>query len=188
VDASEPATTGGDLEPEDGTRPSWRHLDSSEKLVLALQYTAAAVAMLAIVAGLVLTVVIGIRLFNAGTPNPHVSPLNNIFASRIVIFAVRVAIVFAALYAVVATVALLAERRWPTQVGPVQISESVRALRKERNELRRLAAQAGQEIEQLQDQLTEANSVIDDQREDLELALRHISRLSRQKDATDGDD
>jgi hypothetical protein len=136
----------------------------------------------ALIGGIVLAVVIAVRLFEAGAISPDASPIDQIFASRIVVFAIRVAILFAALYGIVSAVALIVQRRWPSQVGPLQISEGVRALRNERDDLRHLLGLARQEIEGLQAALKNANEDIDRYRDDLEVALAEVDRLAKRRE------
>src|SRR2546425_9630879 len=53
---------------------------------------ASALIVVAIIALPILAVIIGVRLYQAGSPNAHINPFNQIFASRIVLAAVRMAI------------------------------------------------------------------------------------------------
>ena len=79
-----------------------------------------------------------------------------VFASRFVIATVRFAILFAALYVVVSVVALIARGQWLSSVGPFRVSESVRALKADRDQLARALREAVDTIESLQDELAQA--------------------------------
>jgi hypothetical protein len=54
--------------------------------------------------------------------------VDNIFASRIVILAMRIALLFAAAYVAVSVVGLVANRRWIAELGPFKASEPLARL------------------------------------------------------------
>jgi hypothetical protein len=153
-----------------------------ERLQYVAQYAAMLVAVFAVLGGIVLAVVVGIRVFEGGEIDPGEDPIDNIFSSRAVIAAIRIAILFAALYVTVSAIALIAARRWPSQVGPLQISESARRLQQESEDLRRLVEKAGREVGDLQTELMEANRVIDRQQENLEALLTHLDSTTDSED------
>lgn len=49
--------------------------------------------------------------------------IDTILASRAVVVAIRVAVVFAAIFIALSVVALIARRQWLTRVGPVEVEE-----------------------------------------------------------------
>jgi hypothetical protein len=61
----------------------------------------------------------------APTPTPeHPGFVDAVLASRAVIAAIRLAIIFAGAFVVASVVALVRQERWLTRVGPVQVSEA----------------------------------------------------------------
>jgi hypothetical protein len=72
-------------------------------------------------AWIVLTLVISLAIVDAAlapTPAPqHPDFIDALFASRAVVAAIRIAIVFAAGFLVLSVIALVAQRRWLTQVN-----------------------------------------------------------------------
>ncbi len=61
-------------------------------------------------------------------PTKNPSFVDNIFDSRVVIVIVRVALIFAAGYVVISVVALIAGRRWLSQLGPFKASYPIARL------------------------------------------------------------
>jgi hypothetical protein len=59
-----------------------------------------------------------------------------VLASRAVVAAVLIAVIFAAAFIVVSVVALTAKRQWPTRIGPVHIREDVSGQETENGQLR----------------------------------------------------
>lgn len=62
--------------------------------------------------------------------------IDMVLASRAVVVAIRIAIVFAALFVVLSIVALIARRQWLTRVGPVEVSDRVSEFKEENQHLR----------------------------------------------------
>ena len=61
----------------------------------------------------------------APTPTPeHPGFVDAVLASRSVLAAIRLSVIFAGAFVVVSVVALISQRRWLTRVGPVQVSET----------------------------------------------------------------
>jgi ABC-type protease/lipase transport system fused ATPase/permease subunit len=62
----------------------------------------------------------------ATTPTPeHPGFVDAVLASRAVIAAIRLAIIFAGIYVIVSVIALITRGQWLTRVGPVEVSERV---------------------------------------------------------------
>jgi hypothetical protein len=57
--------------------------------------------------------------------------IDTVLASRAAVAAIRIAIVFAALFVALSVIALTAQRRWLTRVGPVEVSAELSGLRVE---------------------------------------------------------
>jgi hypothetical protein len=86
----------------------------------------------------------------APTPTPeHPGFVDAVLASRAVIAAIRLAIIFAGVFVVVSVVALIARRQWLTKVGPVEVSD-VDAVSQRRGEE---IAEARETIAKLRQQL-----------------------------------
>ena len=60
-----------------------------------------------------------------------------LLASRAVVAAVRIAVIFAAAFVVISVVALTAKRQWPTRIGPVHIREDVSGQETDNGQLRK---------------------------------------------------
>jgi hypothetical protein len=76
--------------------------------------------------------------------------VETVLASRAVVAAVRVSVIFAAAFVVVSVVALTAKRQWPTRIGPVHIREDVSGQEAENGQLRRALEIAETTIEDLE--------------------------------------
>lgn len=87
--------------------------------------------------------------------------VDTVLASRAVVAAIRLAIIFAAAFIVISVVALVVRRQWLTRIGPVQVSEQVSDLVAENAALRNMLESAGETIEDLQDELTATTSLLD---------------------------
>jgi hypothetical protein len=88
-----------------------------------------------------------------------------VLASRAVVAAVRIAVIFAAAFIVVSVVALTAKGQWPTRIGPVHLREEI----------------SGQEVEngQLREELATANETIKDLQGDTSTAAETMNREAR---------
>lgn len=75
--------------------------------------------------------------------------VETVLASRAVVAAVRIAVIFAAGFVVVSVVALIAKRQWPTRIGPVHIREEMSGQEIENGQLRTLLASATKTVEDL---------------------------------------
>jgi uncharacterized protein YlxW (UPF0749 family) len=89
--------------------------------------------------------------------------IDTVLASRAVVVAIRVAIVFAALFVVLSVVALIARRQWLTRVGPVGVSERVFSARDSRQQLIDSVQDAQKRIETLKRELAKTDRVLDDE-------------------------
>jgi hypothetical protein len=85
----------------------------------------------------------------APTPAPKQPDfIDTILASRAVVAAIRIAIVFAGIFVVLSVTALIARRQWLRRVGPVEVEE-VSDLDTENQQLRRELDEARQIIKDL---------------------------------------
>jgi hypothetical protein len=78
--------------------------------------------------------------------------VETILASRAVVAAVRIAVIFAAAFIVVSVVALTAKRQWPTRIGPIHIREEVSGQEADNGQLREqleIAEETINDLEQL---------------------------------------
>ncbi len=57
-------------------------------------------------------------------PAEHPGFVDAVLASRAVLAAIRLAVIFAGAFVIVSVVALIGQGRWLTRVGPVQVSET----------------------------------------------------------------
>jgi hypothetical protein len=84
-----------------------------------------------------------------------------VLASRAVVAAIRLAIIFAGAFVVISVVALIARRQWLTKVGPVQVSEQVSDIDAENRRLKDSLENARETIDNLKQDLAESNRVLD---------------------------
>jgi len=118
-----------------------------------------AVPLLLILLGLAAYALADAILADSPTPeNPGF--LDSVLASKAVVAAVRIAIIFGAAYVVISVVALIVRRRWLTRVGPVQVDEEVSGLVSENSYLRSALEGAGETISDLEDELRDTNDVL----------------------------
>lgn len=108
-----------------------------------------------------MTLVISLAIADAvlaPTPPPERPGfIDAVIASRAVIAAIRISLVFAALFVVLSVTALIAQRRWLTRVGPVEVS----GLDAENQRLKEEMAIAEQTIEKLRSQVVYWQQLVD---------------------------
>lgn len=83
-----------------------------------------------------------------------------VLASRAVVAAIRLAIIFAAAFVVVSVVALIARGQWLTRVGPVQVSEQVSDIDAENRRLTKSLDSTREVVDNLRQDLVETNRMI----------------------------
>jgi hypothetical protein len=90
-----------------------------------------------------IAILVAIAIYAVGDATLSPAPISRspgfvetILASRAVVAAVRIAVIFAAAFIVVSVVALTAKRRWPTRIGPVHIREDVSGQEADNGQLR----------------------------------------------------
>ena len=108
-----------------------------------------------------LTLVVSLAVCDAAlapTPAPSQPDFIDAFlASRAVVVAVRIAIIFAAVFVALSVIALIVRRQWLTRVGPVEVSSEVSNL--------------DAEIRLLDEEIKEANRVIEGLRQQLRIHI-----------------
>ena len=113
--------------------------------------------MLRAAAWIALTFVVALAITDAAlapAPTPKQPNFVDVFlASRAVVTAVRVAIIFVALFVVLSVIALIARRQWLTRVGPVEVSGEVSDLTAETQTLEKRLEAAHQIIDGLKQEL-----------------------------------
>jgi len=87
--------------------------------------------------------------------------IDAVLASRAVVAAVRIAIIFAAVFVVLSVVALSARRQWLTRIGPVEVSD----LGAENQRLLRELAEAKQLVDSLRQKISTSDQMLDENRE-----------------------
>jgi hypothetical protein len=98
----------------------------------------------------------------APTPAPeHPDFIDTVLASRAVVIALRIAVVFAALFVVLSVVALIARRQWLTRIGPVEVSD----LSAENQRLRQELAEAKRMVDHLRQKISISDRMLDENRE-----------------------
>jgi hypothetical protein len=97
----------------------------------------------------------------APTPTPtRPDFVDTILASRAVVVAIRVAVVFAAIFVALSVVALIARRQWLTRVGPVEVSDRMSELAAEKRRLGERMDIADRAIEGLQESVAHTHRLI----------------------------
>jgi mannose/fructose/N-acetylgalactosamine-specific phosphotransferase system component IIC len=124
-------------------------VSSSRKLPLAIALPAT------ILLALVGVYAVGDAVFSPVTTPSSPGFLEVILASRAVVAAVRIAVIFAAAFIVVSVVALIAKGRWLTRVGPVQITGDVSGLEVEVERLEASLAKSFATVDNLRQELSE---------------------------------
>lgn len=90
----------------------------------------------------------------APTPVPKQPDfIDTLLASRAVVVAIRIAIIFAAVFVALSVIALIARRQWLTRVGPVEVSGKVSDLDVENRRLAKEIEEANRVIEELEQKL-----------------------------------
>jgi hypothetical protein len=117
------------------------------------------------IAWIALTLVISLAIADAAlapTPAPRQPDfIDTLFASRAVVAAIRISIVFATLFVALSVIALITQRRWLTRVGPVEVSGEVSGWRAEIQRLEQKLATADQIIENLENQAAYSQQLVD---------------------------
>ncbi len=87
--------------------------------------------------------------------------IDTFLASKAVVVAIRIAVIFAALFVVLSVAALIVRRQWLTRVGPVEVSDRVFRLSAENQRLEECLADAYQTIENLERSAASSQRLID---------------------------
>ena len=139
----------------------------------------AVLILLLLAAGIVFAVV-GIYPHQVPTTkNP--SFIDNIFASRVVILATRIALMFAAAYVAVSVVGLIASRRWLSQIGPFKASDPIAQLDRSTETLEEGLQDAVETIGDLECRLIDSDDALAKGQDDIELLLEHIDTIEREQ-------
>ena len=91
--------------------------------------------------------------------------VDTVLASRAVVAAIRLAIIFAGSFIVISVVALIARGQWLTRIGPVHVSEQVSDIDAENQRLKESLENARETIDNLKGDLAESNYVLDQMRD-----------------------
>jgi hypothetical protein len=86
--------------------------------------------------------------------------IDTILASRAVVVAIRIMVIFAVVFVVLSVVALIARRQWLTRVGPVEV-EGVGELDAESGGLDERLTDTHQAIEALEERVAYTQQLID---------------------------
>lgn len=77
------------------------------------------------------------------------------------VVAIRIALVFAALFVALSVIALIAQRRWLTRLGPVEVSEEMSKFETENQRLKEELKASDQVIEYLEGKVASSHQVVD---------------------------
>jgi len=79
--------------------------------------------------------------------------IDTILASRAVVAAIRITLIFAAIFVVLSVAALTTQRRWLVRVGPLEVSDRVSNLDAESRRLEKEIEEANRAIDELEQRL-----------------------------------
>ncbi len=140
-----------------------------------------AVVILVLLAAGIVFAVIGIYPHRIpAEKNPNF--VDNIFASRVVILAARITLLFAAAYVAVSVVGLIANRRWISQLGPFKASDPIARLGHSAEALESDLQDAVETIQKLEQRLVESDESLGKARTDIEVLLDHIDTIEDKKE------
>ena len=142
-----------------------------------------AMALLAIVVLPILVVLVGYRVYVAGEISADANPINTIFASRVVVGAVRIGILVALVYAIVSMIVWAMRGEFLTAAGPIQIGKSAKAASEDRDRLAEQVEEDGRTIARLEQELEETAEALERTGSDLDAALTYIDRLRAERKA-----
>ncbi len=137
------------------------------------------VALIALAVGVVFAV-IGIYP-NKIPASKNPSFVDDIFASRVVVLSVRIALMFAAGYVVISVVGLIIGRRWLTQVGPFRTDAPVAELNQEAEQTQEALGSALATIDTLEERLKESDRALERSNTDLTAVLAYLDSIERDK-------
>ena len=108
--------------------------------------------------------------------------IDDIFASRIVVLCVRIALMFAAGYIVISVVGLIIGRRWLAELGPFKASEPIARLERGAEALEKDLGGALETIEGLEERLVESDEALARARSDIASLLDQIDTMEGKKE------
>jgi hypothetical protein len=108
--------------------------------------------------------------------------IDDIFASRIVVLFVRVALMFAAGYVVISVIGLIIGRRWLSELGPFKASEPIERLERGAEALERNLGEALTTIDELEERLVDSDAALASARSDIGSLLDHIDIMEAKKE------
>lgn len=114
-----------------------------------------AAAIVVIVGAVVGAGVMFVRLFNSQILNPNQNPIDMIFASRLMIGAIRLALLFIGVYVVLSILAHMRRGQWLTGTGPLKVMEATQRLRSSVDAQEERVAAARAEADRLRSTVSE---------------------------------
>jgi hypothetical protein len=122
-------------------------------------------------------------------PGPDPSFIDTIFASRTIVGAARIVVLFGGAYIVASVVVLISRGQFLTKVGPIEVSESVAGITRDRDFLAQQLGAARETIDVLEQHLIETNAGFEETSTTLTQALDYIGTLEAQlaADSRQGD-
>jgi hypothetical protein len=178
---------------DDEPQGLWEEIEQTE---FSLTARAASIVLLLLGGLIVLALPIAavgvmVRAATAGQIDPHLNPLNMIFASRAVVGAARLSLLFVAAYVIFSCIGLIAERRWLISFWPPKasdpVSKSVKSLVEDREMLSEALGEANETIEGLQIANADLVAEITELGEAYNEAVDYISTIQPEEDADASD-
>jgi hypothetical protein len=108
--------------------------------------------------------------------------VDNIVASSVVIFALRLAVFFAVVYVGVSVVGLIGGRRWLSQLGPFKASEPIARLDRNGGQLRGELEQAIDTAIDLDQRLAESAQSLTEAQADIERLLDRVDKMESDRE------
>lgn len=180
-------------EPDDEELDIWGQIEEAE-VSLASKITGVTLGILVILVVLGLAAAaLGVmyRVTTQGPVDAHLNPLNMIFASRVVVGATRLALLFVAAYVVISCIGLIAERRWLTSLWPLKASDPVRTSVRTLDQTNEIYDAALGDAYATVEALQESNQALTDEITALgdayDEALDYINRINAERSANASD-
>jgi hypothetical protein len=110
--------------------------------------------------------------------------VDDIVANPVVIFAIRLAVLFAVVYVGVSVVGLIGGRRWLSQLGPFKASEPIARLDSNGGQLRSELEQAIDTTIDLDQRLAESGRSLTEAQADIDRLLDRVDRMESNREGS----
>lgn len=178
---------------EEDDRDIWAEIEETEASLATkiAGVTLGGLAILVVIGLAVGTLGVIFKIATQGQIDPHLSPLNSIFASRAVVAASRITLLFVAAYVIASCIGLMAAGRWLNSFWPLKASDPIPASVQTIDEARESADSVLGEAYETIDSLQAANQAlaaeITEMGEAYDEAIDYINRLEAERSGNASD-